>query len=42
MVSAINPALAASDNLQFLYGFVNATSAGFMIGRAYAYLTAKA
>lgn len=42
VVSAINPALAASDNLQFLYGFVNATSAGFMIGRAYAYLTAKA
>lgn len=42
VVSAINPALAASDNLQFLYGFVNATSAGFMVGRAYAYLTAKA
>lgn len=42
VVSAINPALAASDNLQFLYGFVNATSAGFVIGRAYAYLTARA
>ena len=42
VVSAINPALAASDNLHFLYGFVNATSAGFMVGRAYAYLTAKA
>lgn len=42
VVSAINPALASSDNLRFLYGFVNATSAGFMIGRAYAYLNAKA
>ena len=42
VVSAIDPALASSDNLRFLYGFVNATSAGFMIGRAYAYLNAKA
>ncbi len=42
VVSAINPELANSDNLRFLYGFVNATSAGFMIGRAYAYLSAKA
>lgn len=42
VVSAINPALGSSDNLRFLYGFVNATSSGFMIGRAYAYLNAKA
>jgi hypothetical protein len=42
VLSAINPALGASDNLRFLYGFVNATSAGFMIGRAVAYLNAKA
>ncbi len=42
VVSAINPELASSDNLRFLYGFVNATSAGFMIGRAHAYLNAKA
>ena len=41
VISAINPELASSDNLRFLYGFVNATSAGFMIGRAYAYLSAK-
>ena len=42
VVSAINPVLAASDNLRFLYGFVNATSACFMMGRAIAYLNAKA
>ncbi|HWU62964.1 MAG TPA: DUF6622 family protein [Ensifer sp.] len=42
VVSAIEPELATSDNLRFLYGFVNATSAGFMIGRAYAYLNARA
>jgi len=42
VISAINPALGSSDNLRFLYGFVNATSAGFMIGRAIAYLNAKA
>jgi hypothetical protein len=42
VVSAIDPVLAASDNLRFLYGFVNATSAGFMMGRAIAYLNAKA
>lgn len=42
VISAIDPVLGASDNLRFLYGFVNATSAGFMIGRAVAYLNAKA
>lgn len=41
VATAIDPSLSASDNLHFLYGFVNATSAGFMIGRAIAYLSAK-
>jgi hypothetical protein len=41
VLSAIDLALGASDNLRFLYGFVNATSAGFMIGRAVAYLNAR-
>lgn len=41
VVSAINPDLGASDNLRFLYGFVNATSASFMMGRAIAYLNAE-
>lgn len=42
VISAINPDVANSDNLRFLYGFVNATSAGFMMGRAIAYLKARA
>ncbi|MET3613657.1 hypothetical protein ABID16_001986 [Rhizobium aquaticum] len=41
VVSAINPDLGASDNLRFLYGFVNATSSCFMMGRAVAYLNTK-
>ncbi|HZG29523.1 hypothetical protein SAMN05421890_2218 [Ensifer adhaerens] len=41
VLTAIEPALADSDNLRFLYGFVNATSAGFMICRAIAYLKAE-
>jgi hypothetical protein len=38
VLSAIQPALAAGENVRFAYGFINALSAGFMIGRAVVYL----
>lgn len=41
VVSAIDPMAAASIDVRFLYGFVNATSASFMIGRAFVYLKAR-
>lgn len=40
IIAAMNPVLAASDNARFAYGFINALSAGFMIGRAICYLRA--
>lgn len=37
VMSAIAPLEAATENVRFTYGFINALSAGFMIGRAVIY-----